>query len=101
MSTTTKNAEKKGTQWTTPEQLAFLQSRLPDYQAAQTQGGRKFSGFWATVFEYWFIHWPPGVLTEQEKADGMTEQEKATAAKKVILFLFSCNKSDELTDKTS
>jgi hypothetical protein len=70
-------------QWTTAEQLAYLKSQVPAYQAAQTRRGKKFSDFWATVFEYWFQHWPPDKLTDEDKENDITEENKADSLKTV------------------
>jgi hypothetical protein len=69
--------------WTTPEQLDYLESLKPAYLAAQNKGGKKFSDFWSTVYEYFFQNWPPDAPTEEEKCKGVTEQDKAKALKSV------------------
>jgi len=74
------------TKWTTDEQLAYLISQKSAYQAAQMGGGSKFSNFWASVYEYWFQHWPPSDLTDDEKAKGVTEEIKAAGIKAVSFF---------------
>jgi hypothetical protein len=74
-------------QWTNKEQLLYLRSQLPGYFAAQTNGGKKFSDFWAKVFEYFFSHWPPSEPTKEEKEldESITS---AKALKTVRYFVF-------------
>jgi hypothetical protein len=75
-----------GQNWTTKEQFVYLQSKRPLYEAAQNSG-RKFSDFWVAVFEYFFAHWPPPTLTEEEKAAGLNDGFHADALKTVRLFI--------------
>lgn len=81
-------SKSDGPNWTTKEQFTYLHSKKPMYEAAQNNG-KKFSDFWATVFEYFFTHWPPPTLTAEEKAEGLTDRFHADALKLVRYFFLS------------
>lgn len=73
--------------WTTPEQLAYLESQKPLYHSAQLNGGKKFSDFWVSVFENFFVKWPLHELTEEEKGEGMTIEGQAKALRAVSEYM--------------
>jgi hypothetical protein len=81
------NADSVGGNWTTKDQFAYLQSKKALYEVTQTNGGHKFSDFWVMVFEYYFAHWPPPEVTEEEKTAGLTDRSHADALK-TVHYLF-------------
>ena len=59
--------------WTTPEQAAFLQVRLPDFLQAQKSGRRQV--FLRSVYMEWFAAYP-----EPRKASGAASEDTGLQA---------------------
>lgn len=63
------------TTWAEGEQLDFLERRLPEYR--QLQPTKKYTHFWARLFEDWFKKWPEELMVFPDKPEGaaLTEEE--------------------------
>jgi len=42
--------------WATPDQLLFLNARLPDFQTAQRE--KTTPTFWTVIYRDFFLRWP-------------------------------------------
>lgn len=42
--------------WATPDQVIFLNARLPDFQNAQRE--KTTPTFWTVIYRDFFLHWP-------------------------------------------
>jgi hypothetical protein len=70
-------------EWTTDEQKLWLMSQKSAHTAARTHGGKKFSLFWANVFEGWIGQWPNEPPTVEETEKGVDAAHKMKNMKKV------------------
>jgi hypothetical protein len=70
-------------EWTTDEQKLWLTSQKPAHTAAHTRGSKKFSKFWADVFEGWIAQWPNDPPTVEEAETGVDAAHKMKKVKKV------------------
>jgi hypothetical protein len=61
--------------WAEGEQLDFLESRLPEYR--QLQPTKKYTHFWAHLFEDWFSKWPeePTLFLDKPEGTALTKEE--------------------------
>jgi hypothetical protein len=74
-------------EWTTPEQKLWLENQKPAHTVARTQGDKKFSEFWAEIFEAWFVLWPLEPPTEAEIGAGIDAAAKLKTLKTVSLHV--------------
>jgi len=81
-----------GKQWTTPDQLAFLTSRLPAFLKAQAD--HTLTAFWASVSFDFFQSWSERALRfpvpEGETSRTLTPDEQLQLTKFIILRKSVC-----------
>jgi hypothetical protein len=85
------DAKKSGPKgWATPEQLAWLQERLPEYHIAKDS--KSLQAFWLTLND-WFIKWlePEPVMLPAPSDEPQQASEDILAEKVAARKTVSCH----------
>jgi hypothetical protein len=76
--------------WATSEQLEWLLGRLPGYLEAQKV--KKYTDFWATLFEDWFKEWPElAIQFPGKQQNELTTEEHEALSNKIADRMKVCH----------